>query len=132
MTLHPDLKTPATQNGRDASQGLISVFKQFRLATVEEPNFAQADHQALGSDPHLDFMLADFVTECALELTPQFVHVDPEAGPVPSLSFRSAGDLNHLEWCVRELGAQYCRGFPESDTFGRRAGEHTQLSETLP
>ena len=68
MTLNPNLETPSTQNGRDASQCLISVFKQFRLPAVEETYFPQADHQAFGRDAHLHFMLADFVAEGALEL----------------------------------------------------------------
>ena len=113
MTLHPDLKTPSTQNGRDASQGLISVFKQFRLAAVEESYFAQADHQALGSDSHLDFVLADFVAECALELTPQFIHVDPEAVPPDIVLSEAPATLTILSGCIRELGAQVFRGFRE-------------------
>ena len=126
MTFHPDLETAASQDGRDAGQGRVSAVQQFGLAAVEEPNFAQADHQALGSDPHLDFMLADFVAEGGFQLMPQFVDVNPEAGS-PFILLGAPATLIDWSGASMSSGRGFAGASGNADTFGRRASEHTQL-----
>src|SRR5216683_798213 len=67
MTFYPDFETPPSQNGGNSSQSRVSVLQQLSLAAAEESDFTQADHESLGSNPHLHFVLADFISESALE-----------------------------------------------------------------
>jgi hypothetical protein len=68
----------------------MSAVQQLSLTAVEESDLTQADHQTLGSDAHLDFMLTDFIPKSRFELAPEFVDVNPVAGSPGILARRMA------------------------------------------
>ena len=75
VAFHADVKSLRVQHLGDASQSILASGQQGGISAVEEAYFAQADHQTFRRDPHLDFVLLDFLAQGLLQFMPEFIHV---------------------------------------------------------
>src|SRR5882724_7920488 len=126
VAFHPDLETSSSEDGCNSSQGRISAVQQLSLTAVEKSDLTQADHQTLGSDAHLDFMLTDFIPESRFELAPEFVDINSVAGS-PGILVGSAGYFDNPDGRLHEIGTGRAGASRDADAFSRGTGEHTQL-----
>src|SRR3954469_6570152 len=123
MAFDSDLETAASENGGDSSQRGMPVFQQVSLAAIEKSNFSHTDDQALRGYPHLDFVLANFCSQRVLELAPQFVYINAEAGR--SVICRSCSrNFDQMKGSIRELRVGYAGAPWYAHVFHRRTRKY--------